>query len=130
MALDLTGIHNVGEFYSHHYLEAVLGSDLKDVLESWSQREKESGQAAPNKRLARLAAGKQVMVVTHAPQVAARAAHHWIVKKEGAQDIKTTVTALATGQPRREEIARMLAGAVVTEEARAAAEKLLEAKVA
>ncbi|MCA9795777.1 MAG: hypothetical protein KC910_28410, partial [Candidatus Eremiobacteraeota bacterium] len=55
MALDLTGIHNVGEFYSHHYLEAVLGSDLKDVLESWSQREKESGQAAPNKRLARLA---------------------------------------------------------------------------
>ncbi|HOO82308.1 MAG TPA: DNA repair protein RecN [Alphaproteobacteria bacterium] len=85
---------------------------------------------AVGERLARLAAGKQVMVVTHAPQVAARAAHHWIVKKEGAQDIKTTVTALATGQPRREEIARMLAGAVVTEEARAAAEKLLEAKVA
>src|SRR5690606_32553466 len=55
MTLDLTGIHNVGEFYSHHYLDAVLGNDLKDILKSWSQAEQESGRPAPNKQLSRLA---------------------------------------------------------------------------
>jgi DNA repair protein RecN (Recombination protein N) len=81
---------------------------------------------AVGERLAKLAAGKQVMVVTHAPQVAARASHHWIVIKDGKDDVKTSVIALQPGQQRREEIARMLAGATITEEARAAADKLLE----
>jgi len=81
---------------------------------------------AVGERLSRLANDKQVMVVTHAPQVAARAAHHWIVKKGGTDNIRTDVQPLAAGQPRREEIARMLAGATITEEARAAADKLLE----
>ena len=82
--------------------------------------------AAVGERLARLAQNKQILVVTHSPQVAARAAHHWIVQKGGASDVRTDVMALAPGQPRREEIARMLAGAIITEEARAAADKLLE----
>lgn len=82
---------------------------------------------AVGERLARLAATHQVLVVTHAPQVAARAAHHYIVLKEGRDDVKTQVQVLAETHKRREEIARMLAGAEVTQEARAAADKLLEA---
>ncbi len=81
---------------------------------------------AVGERLAKLARDKQVMVVTHAPQVAARASHHWIVQKDGGDDLRTSVVPLEQGQPRREEIARMLAGATITEEARAAADKLLE----
>jgi hypothetical protein len=49
MGLDLSGIENVGEFYSHHYLEAVLGSDLQDVLKAWAESDH-----PPYKRLARL----------------------------------------------------------------------------
>ena len=82
---------------------------------------------AVGERLGRLAKEKQVLVVTHSPQVAARAAHHWIVSKDGKDDVRTDVKFLESGQPRREEIARMLAGATVTEEARSAADKLLEA---
>ncbi|MEM7651345.1 MAG: DNA repair protein RecN [Pseudomonadota bacterium] len=81
---------------------------------------------AVGERLARLAADKQIMVVTHSPQVAARASSHWIVQKDGVDDVRTSVVPLKPGQERREEIARMLAGATVTEEARAAADKLLE----
>ncbi len=81
---------------------------------------------AVGERLARLAQAKQVLVVTHAPQVAARAAHHYIVRKDGAKDLKTSILALDSAQERREEIARMLAGASITDEARAAADKLLE----
>lgn len=81
---------------------------------------------AVGERLARLAQNCQVMVVTHSPQVAARAAHHWLVSKEGKDALFTTVVPLPHGQKRREEIARMLSGANITEEARAAAEKLME----
>jgi len=81
---------------------------------------------AVGERLAILAQKHQVMMVTHSPQVAARAAHHWIVQKDGAQDVKTNVVPLATQADRREEIARMLSGASITDEARAAADKLLE----
>lgn len=81
---------------------------------------------AVGERLSRLAHTRQVLVVTHSPQVAARATHHWIVRKDGAQEVKTNVIHLDKEQDRREEIARMLAGATITEEARAAADKLLE----
>jgi Eco57I restriction-modification methylase len=54
MSIDLTGIHNVGEFYSHHYLEAVLGSDLKDIFKKWREREKEDGRPTPYKKFSRL----------------------------------------------------------------------------
>ncbi len=81
---------------------------------------------AVGERLARLSESKQVLVVTHAPQVAARANHHWIVSKSGDQDVKTDITALNSREERCEEIARMLAGADITAEARAAANKLLD----
>jgi len=78
-------------------------------------------------RLARLALQSQVLVVTHSPQVAARAAHHYrIEKSHGEGGTRTTVRKLGEDE-RREEIARMLSGAQVTDEARAQAAKLLEA---
>jgi DNA repair protein RecN (Recombination protein N) len=77
-------------------------------------------------RLARLAAKVQVLAVTHAPQVAARAGSHLLVAKGGARGkaVQTGVTLLDVAR-RREEIARMLAGATVTDEARAAADRLI-----
>ncbi len=80
---------------------------------------------AVGERLARLAGKRQVLVVTHAPQVAARAGDHYIVAKAGTSDVKTNVIHIDQKQ-RREEIARMLSGANVTDEARRAADKLLE----
>ena len=78
-------------------------------------------------RLKRLAAQAQVLVVTHSPQVAARADAHWRVSKAGDGDpIRTTVETLSAGA-REEEIARMLSGAEITEAARAAARALIDA---
>ncbi len=83
---------------------------------------------AVGERLARLADSKQVLVVTHAPQVAARANHHWIVAKSGDDTaVKTDIIYLENRAQRCEEIARMLAGADVSDEARAAAQKLMSA---
>ena len=81
--------------------------------------------AAVGERLARLAEDFQVLVVTHSPQVAARAAHHLRVSKSLVKP--GTVTTVETLEPsdREEEIARMLAGARITAEARAAAASLL-----
>jgi DNA repair protein RecN (Recombination protein N) len=84
---------------------------------------------AIGQRLARLAEKVQVLSVTHAPQVAARAARHFLIAKEDAAEggrVVTRVAALET-KSRREEIARMLSGAEVSDEARAAAERLLSA---
>jgi DNA repair protein RecN (Recombination protein N) len=80
---------------------------------------------AVGRRLARLAEGAQVLVVTHSPQVAARGAHHWRVEKrvEG-EATRSTVTPLDAAA-RIDEIARMLAADRVTEAARAAARVLL-----
>jgi len=81
--------------------------------------------AAVGDRLDRLAGGVQVLVVTHSPQVAARGAHHWRVSKAASgAAVMTQVDALATAT-RREEIARMLSGRDVTDEARAAADRLI-----
>lgn len=80
---------------------------------------------AVGQRLARLGAELQVLVVTHSPQVAARGTHHWRVLKDGGTDgVATTVAELSVDQ-RREEVARMLSGEQVTDEARAAAGSLL-----
>ena len=78
-------------------------------------------------RLSRLADSVQVLAVTHAPQVAARARHHWSVTKEqhDAEDRMVTSVNRLDEAKRREEVARMLAGREVTEEARAAADRLL-----
>ncbi len=80
---------------------------------------------AVGERLSRLAQSKQVLVVTHAPQVAARADHHWVVSKSGDDEVKTDISLLSTRKQRCEEIARMLAGADITDEARAAADRLI-----
>jgi DNA repair protein RecN (Recombination protein N) len=78
-------------------------------------------------RLAKLAARVQVMAVTHAPQVAARADNHYVISKDARDRGKRTATQVAqvAADHRREEIARMLAGTEITEEARAAAERLI-----
>lgn len=83
-------------------------------------------------RLARLAEKVQVMAVTHAPQVAARADQHLLISKDALDKGKRVATRVATlaNDHRREEIARMLAGAEITAEARAAAERLLRAATA
>mgnify|MGYP001973610420 FL=1 len=82
--------------------------------------------AAVGERLARLGDAVQVLVVTHSPQVAAQGASHLKVQKASRdQGTATTVTVLSNDE-RREEIARMLAGSEVTEEARAAANSLLD----
>lgn len=83
---------------------------------------------AIGQRLARLARGVQVLAVTHAPQVAAQAKGHFRIAKDALEKgkrVATRVTHLAQ-EARREEIARMLAGATITEEARAAAGRLLQ----
>jgi DNA repair protein RecN (Recombination protein N) len=82
-------------------------------------------------RLARLASGVQVIAVTHAPQVAARADRHYLITKDELAKGKRVATRIAelTDEHRREEIARMLAGAEITAEARAAAERLIRAAV-
>jgi len=80
-------------------------------------------------RLAKLAGGVQVLAVTHAPQVAARADRHYLIAKDTldkGKRVATRVTELVA-ERRREEIARMLAGAEITNEARAAAERLIKA---
>ncbi len=84
---------------------------------------------AVGQRLARLAQGLQALAVTHSPQVAARAASHLLISKmeevgEGDTRMVTQLTKLGR-ESRREEIARMLSGASVTEEARAQAKRLL-----
>jgi DNA repair protein RecN (Recombination protein N) len=81
--------------------------------------------AAVGERLQKLGARLQVLVVTHSPQVAAKGSAHWRIAKSGdAERSATTATALDAGE-RQEEIARMLSGEVITNEARAAAASLL-----
>lgn len=82
--------------------------------------------SAIGERLSRLAEGAQLLVVTHSPQVAARAGHQWqIAKSSDGLVTRTGVQRLDDGE-RREEIARMLSGAEITDEARAQADRLLE----
>ncbi|MFC7049051.1 DNA repair protein RecN [Emcibacter nanhaiensis] len=83
---------------------------------------------AVGERLKRLSEHAQIMVITHSPQVAARGNSHWLIQKRqlgAAEQMNTTITALDE-EARREEIARMLAGATVTDEARAAAASLMQ----
>lgn len=82
---------------------------------------------AVGQRLARLAAGAQVLVVTHSPQVAARAADHWRVAKIGKGAAEHTLVETLSPGAREEEIARMLSGERITEAARAAARALMAA---
>ncbi|MBZ9986216.1 DNA repair protein RecN [Mesorhizobium sp. BH1-1-5] len=85
---------------------------------------------AIGQRLARLSKRVQVLSVTHAPQVAARAATHFLISKSGGKDRVATGIAEMDRAARQEEIARMLAGATITDEARAAADRLLRENTA
>ena len=87
---------------------------------------------AVGERLARLAGERQILVVTHSPQVAARADYHLQVRKttlnKGSKQHTTATEVFALdAQDRREELARMLSGAEITDEARAAADRLMGA---
>ena len=77
-------------------------------------------------RLKRLAANAQVLVVTHSPQVAARAEAHWRIAKAGEGERLRTAVEVLSPADREEEIARMLAGAQITDAARAAARALMD----
>ena len=81
--------------------------------------------AAVGERLRRLAKDVQVLVVTHSPQVAAVADRHWLIRKTTTRNAASTDVLALDAKGRREEIARMLSGAQVTAEARAAADRLL-----
>ncbi|MBI1198376.1 MAG: DNA repair protein RecN [Phenylobacterium sp.] len=78
-------------------------------------------------RLKRLAGAAQVLVVTHSPQVAARAEAHWRIAKAGDGERLRTAVEVLSPADREEEIARMLAGAQITDAARAAARALMDA---
>jgi DNA repair protein RecN (Recombination protein N) len=80
---------------------------------------------AVGQRLKRLSTGAQVLVVTHSPQVAARGHAHWKVMKSDRDGVTSTTVVALDDDRRQEEIARMLAGAVITDEARAAAKALI-----
>ena len=81
--------------------------------------------AAVGERLARLADQLQVLVVTHSPQVAALGRNHWQVSKQVVDKVTLTSVKGLEAEARREEVARMLSGAEITDEARAAADKLM-----
>ena len=80
---------------------------------------------AVGERLARLARDVQVLVVTHSPQVAARGGCHIRVFKQNAKNSARAEIETLIGDARQEEIARMLSGAEITDEARAAAQSLI-----
>ncbi|WP_260928662.1 DNA repair protein RecN [Novosphingobium sp. 9] len=81
---------------------------------------------AIGERLSRLASTGQLLAVTHSPQVAARGDRHYMIAKSSQGTVtRTSVTPLSDAE-RKEEIARMLSGAEVTDEARAQADRLLE----
>ncbi|MEP9401980.1 DNA repair protein RecN [Sphingomonas sp. VNH70] len=82
--------------------------------------------SAIGERLARLAMAKQLLVVTHSPQVAARGARHLLIAKRHDGTVTRTGVRPLDHAERREEIARMLSGAEITDEARAQAVRLIE----
>ncbi len=80
---------------------------------------------AVGRRLATIADGGQVLVVTHSPQVAALGAHHWQVAKSVSKGVTTTDVIPLSAPERVDEVARMLAGDTITDAAREAARALL-----
>ncbi|GGC18112.1 DNA repair protein RecN [Novosphingobium marinum] len=82
--------------------------------------------SAIGERLARLASQGQLLAVTHSPQVAARGAQHYMIAKSSEGVVTRTSVELLDEAGRQEEIARMLSGAEITDEARAQADRLLE----
>lgn len=110
LALKVCLVGEAGKVMVFDEVDAGVGGAVADAVGS---------------RLKRLAETGQALVVTHAPQVAARASSHFRIEKGGSDDeVRTTVRELGPLE-RREEIARMLSGAEVTDAARAAADQLM-----
>src|SRR5947199_10872834 len=81
---------------------------------------------AVGKKLKNLSRGNQVLCVTHLPQIATFADHHYLIEKKDSSGRSRTSVRLITGQERTEEIARMLSGAKLTETSRKHAEQMLK----
>ena len=81
---------------------------------------------AVGERLSRLSDSAQVLVITHSPQVAARGHCHWLVAKGDMNGVTLSDVRVLADDERREEVARMLSGAEITDEARTAASSLIE----
>ncbi len=82
---------------------------------------------AVGQRLEKLGKNAQVLLVTHSPQVSSKAQHHYRIAKQTAKNATVTTIEILDAKQRREEVARMLSGAEITAEARAAADRLLGA---
>lgn len=111
-------------------LKVCLTADAKGLTMIFDEIDRGVGGAtadAVGRRLEELASDAQVLVVTHSPQVAARAAHHWRVEKHIKGDVTLSQVVALSDAARVDELARMLAGDTVTSEARAAARALLDA---
>ena len=109
-------------------LKACLARSAGGVTMIFDEIDRGVGGAtadAVGRRLRDLAEGAQVLVVTHSPQVAARGQHHWQVSKHVDNDQALSSVMPLAGSDRIDEIARMLAGDKVTDEARGAAKALL-----
>ncbi|PWE34048.1 DNA repair protein RecN [Maritimibacter sp. 55A14] len=109
-------------------LKVCLTADAPGLTMIFDEIDRGVGGAtadAVGRRLAALAEGAQLLVVTHSPQVAALGAHHWRVEKRVRGNVTTSAVTALDAAARVDEIARMLAGDTVTEEARAAARALL-----
>ena len=124
----IVGLPNVGKSTLFNALTQTAAADAANY--PFCTIEPNVGEVlVPDDRLAKLAEGLQVVAVTHAPQVAAHASGHLRISKEaisggGEEAVATRVTSLDEPS-RREEIARMLAGQTVTDEARAASDRLI-----
>ena len=111
-------------------LKVCLTAGADDVTLIFDEIDRGVGGAtadAVGRRLAALACGSQVLVVTHSPQVAARAAHHCRVEKSVEDGVTLSRVTPLSDDERVDEIARMLSGDTVTDEAKAAARALLAA---
>lgn len=100
-------------------------SDMVMVFDEVDQGVGGAVADAVGKRLKRLAENAQVFVVTHSAQVAASAAHQFRIEKSSDAAVTTTHVCVIADDEREEEIARMLSGEVITNEARAAARQLM-----
>ena len=105
---------------------SARGSGLTLIFDEIDRGVGGATASAVGRRLQALGEDAQVLVVTHSPQVAARGAHHWQVGKRVSRGAARTEIAGLAAADRVEEIARMLAGDTVTDEARAAARALLD----
>ncbi|PIE14696.1 MAG: DNA repair protein RecN [Rhodobacterales bacterium] len=110
-------------------LKVCLAGDTTGMTLIFDEIDRGVGGAtadAVGRRLSALAEQNQVLVVTHSPQVAALADHHWRVEKRVEKGTTISSVVPLSQQERVDEIARMLSGDTVTEEARAAADRLMD----